>query len=82
MVCPFFQLKHYYKMKCTSITVSSLYLISYLITTSNGNYFKLSKKFIKLPVLVFQISESTDLKTSEFKSNIALKLSEMSVFCN
>lgn len=39
--------KKNYKIKVTNTIVFSIYLISYVITGSNGSYFKLSE-FIKL----------------------------------
>lgn len=69
-------------MNGTSTIVFSIYLISYVITDNNGSYFKLSKKFIKRPVffsLKF-LGQDCFLKTPKFKSNTALKLSEMPYF--
>lgn len=37
-------------MKGASIILFSIYLISYVIIGSNGNYLKHAKKLIKLPV--------------------------------
>lgn len=68
-------------MKGASIILFSIYLISYVIIGSNGNYLKHAKKLIKLPVFFKLLRQDCFLKTSKFKSNIALKLPEMSAFC-
>lgn len=72
-------------MKGTSIIVSSIYLISNVITDSNSNYFKPSKKLIKIPVFVFNfgsklLSENLKIEKQHCSDILSVCILNLSLF--